>query len=238
VNLKGRFGGALTQPVTAALSSGDKALEPNKLDSGSGSLTYKAPDDEDKHATAILRTTSKRGIGTLVLAFNTSGATLSLQIKGTLRLTSSILTYEGPVSIGPAEFKKRDGNVSAVVAPATTTLRLTSGLPFACEITATGAGTVGLSATAEKRGQDSVWVVRYDPPNGQETFTGSTCVGSAAPIPNAPGGGGYAPLFLGAVGDIVIPRDGGTVNVSGARNVGASMTSATGTVTATVTKKK
>ena len=51
VNLKHRFGGLLSQSVTAALS-GQKTLEPNRLESLPSSLTFKAPDEQDKKATA------------------------------------------------------------------------------------------------------------------------------------------------------------------------------------------
>jgi len=63
--------------ITTALS-GTKTLEPNKLES-SGSLTYKAPDEDDKKATAKLQSTSKRGIGTLVLDARRDG---SEEIRG------------------------------------------------------------------------------------------------------------------------------------------------------------
>src|SRR5258705_5380506 len=89
VELKGRFGSLVSAPVTATLS-GDKKLEPSRLESLPASLTYKAPDEDGKKATATLKSTSKRGIGTLVLDFNTGGS-LTLTITGMLHATTSFL---------------------------------------------------------------------------------------------------------------------------------------------------
>src|SRR5207249_2852844 len=63
VGLKHRFSGNVSAPTTASVS-GAKSVEPNRVDGGSGSLTYKAPDEQDKKATVTLKSTSKRGIGT------------------------------------------------------------------------------------------------------------------------------------------------------------------------------
>src|SRR5205085_3041103 len=84
VRLKHRFAGAVSAPLKATLS-GDKKIDPTQLEAGSGTLKYKAPSEEDKKATAVLRATSKRGIGTLVLGFHTGGA-LPVSVMGVVRL--------------------------------------------------------------------------------------------------------------------------------------------------------
>src|SRR5439155_9322231 len=108
VDLKHRFGGLLSQSVTAAIS-GQKTREPSRLESLPSSLTYKAPDEQDKKAAATLKSTSKRGIGTLVLDFHTGGS-LTLTLTGT---ATSHLAFIGntsdqsvQVTIGPLDFKK------------------------------------------------------------------------------------------------------------------------------------
>jgi hypothetical protein len=149
-------------------------------------LTYTAGDEPGKSATAQLKSTSKRGIRTLVLTFKTAGPELKLQLNGTIKIVGNPFTYAGTVSIGPAEFRSSDGSTRKASAPTDVSIRLTGGLPFNCEIAFTGAGTTGLSATLEKRGDTSVWVVKSDPTGGRETLAGSTCLGLAGSIGAAP----------------------------------------------------
>ncbi len=144
VSLKHRFGGgALSFPINAELTSGDKKLEPSKL-SGSGSLAYKAPAEPEKNAIAQLKSTSKRGIGTLVVGFHTVGKHLKLSIKGTLRQPFGPFTYVANISIGPADFQKVDATAREATGAVNLTIRV-EGLPIPCEIAFTGSGTAGLA---------------------------------------------------------------------------------------------
>lgn len=81
VKLRHRFGGGLAAPLVDELISGGDDLAPARLDSLPGSLTYTAPGEEDKTADARLTSTSRRGIGTLVLRFRTSPDDLRIDGK-------------------------------------------------------------------------------------------------------------------------------------------------------------
>jgi len=239
VRLKHRFaGGALSQPTAAAITSGEKKLEPTKLDASGGSLTYTAPDDVDKSATLQLRSTSKRGIGTLVLTFRTADAALAVSATGTVRLdTGFLLTYDGKITIGPIVLKK-DGPSYAGHGPMHMDMR-TEPLP-GCPLTFVIDGDVALSATLEKRGNDSVWVIRPDPAKsgGESTTSNVGCLGQSTSSFNPPGGG-YGTMFFQAAGDVVIPKDGGTVNVRGTRPVAGTVSFIVeGTATGTLERKK
>ena len=81
VKLRHRFGGGLAAPLVDGLIAGGDDLAPDRLDSLPGSLTYTAPGEEDKIADARLTSTSRRGIGTLVLRFRTSPGDLRIDGK-------------------------------------------------------------------------------------------------------------------------------------------------------------
>lgn len=232
VNLRHRFeGGTLNKPTTAELTSGKEKISPNKLDGGNGQLTYKADDEDDKEATAQLKSTSNRGIGTLVLKFHTSGKSLTLSVQGVQELGPTGATLRSNISIGPAKFQKKDDRTWEATAPFSATSVLVPPDEDCPDLKITQSGTLVFSATIETRGDDRFWVVRYGA-GGSSKATGSGCDEDVTQS-FAVGGGFGAGLFLGNVGDIVIPIDGGTVRLSGAQGTGRS----SGTATATVTKK-
>lgn len=231
VQLKHRFGGgAVSAPTTADLS-GDKKLSPNRLDGSGGELTYTAPDDKDKKATARLRSVSKRGIGTLVLEFHTGGP-LILTITGTLKSDSAFAgigasRINNTVTIGPLEFKPFVGGMYQ--ATGTWTANISSdtnagGATNSC--TGTEGGTISMTARLDTRDGKKVWVV--DPQDadsegqGKEDCTnslgGTTIRGVTLPTTvTYDSTGDTAELFLGLLKEIVIPQSGGTVSVSGSR---------------------
>nr|MDP9281976.1 hypothetical protein [Chloroflexota bacterium] len=214
VRLKHRFGGsALSQPTMASLTSGDKKLEPSKLEGSGGQLTYTAPDDPDKNATVQMKTVSKRGIGTLVITFRTADSDLAISGSGSVKLTTgSPVSYTGNITIGPVALKKRDATTYAGAGPIKVHWDVIfEGIDLGnCRVYIDVEGTTGVTAMLEKRGNDSVWVVRPDPlGGGGETSTGGYCLGSAS-VFNPPGGG-WGTQFFQAAGDLVIPHDGGTV---------------------------
>jgi hypothetical protein len=244
VSLKHRFEGAApSAPLIATLTSGAKSLAPNRIDGGSGSLTYKAPDEDGKKATATLQSTSKRGIGTLVLDFHT-GAALTLTITGELTANSSrigTVRVLDTVKIGPLELKKFVGDIWQ--ATGTSSVTAVAGSTDTC--TGSDSGVVTLMATVETRGANKVWVI--DPLDA--TFDGgkgsTTCVSSlgdqtlrGVTIPGTrtfDSDGDAADLFMGNLATFTIPAEGGTVRVRGSSGgIGGSFTS-DGTATA---KKK
>lgn len=245
--LRHRFeGGSLSLPITASLS-GDKSLEPNRLD-GAGSLTYKAPDEEGKKATATLKSTSKRGIGTLVLDFHTASQALTLTITGTLRSVGTLGTMiEDQVTVGPLEFKKKAGDVWEATGTWSTTIHTVvnaAGATQTCD--GSEKGNVTWDATTEKRGNATIWVV--DPNNADfddgagtlncftppQTIRGVTIGGNF----KTDSTGGTGGIFANALGSITVPADGGRLPVGGGTGAAGPRGGfiASGTATA-VTKK-
>ena len=230
VRLKHRFGGGdLTFPLKADLTSGEKKLEPNRLDSGSGNLKYKAPAEDDKRATAMLRATSKRGIGTLVLDFHTGGG-LTLTLNGELSGNQSGLATVrilNKVTVGPLVFKKAGGDLwEAQGSWRAETSSFTAAAGETTTCTGAESGEISMMARTEKRGDKRVWVV--DPRDSDATGSGSdTCEHSiggqtlrGVTLPRtttheSPGESGG--LFVGLLDTIVIPSEGGRLRVQGSQ---------------------
>jgi hypothetical protein len=234
VGLKHRFeSGALNQAVTAALS-GDKKLEPQRLDSAPSTLTYTAPDDEGKKATATLKSTSKRGIGTLVLDFHTAKQALTLTITGTLKLERRFFgtstEVDDTVSIGPLEFKKFFDDTWQGTGTWSAQTRSIASVPGSTQTcTGTQRGTITMIATYEDRGGKKVWVI-----DGNDADVAGTATSSC---PGTDPEGDSAAQFLGVFKPIVIPDEGGTIAIHGAQgdpSLGAA--TADGTVKATTKK--
>ena len=170
----------MSAPITAALSSGQKTLEPSRLES-SGSLTYKAPDEEDKKATSKLQSTSRRGIGTLVLDFHTGGG-LTLTITGEVRGNSTTIVGTvrvlDTVRIGPLEFRKSFGDFwegTGTWSAETSSFTVAAGTSDTC--TGAESGKITMMATRETRGDRKVWVI--EPLDTDAEGTGrQTCVSS------------------------------------------------------------
>jgi hypothetical protein len=70
VGLQHRFGGSVKAAITATLSGAEK-LDPLRVETPPGTLTYVAPNEDGKEAQVKLVAVSRQGIGTLVLAFDT-----------------------------------------------------------------------------------------------------------------------------------------------------------------------
>lgn len=254
VGLKHRYQGALSQPISASLASGGKALEPGRVESVPSSLTYKAPDEEDKRASAMLRSTSKRGIGTLVLDFHTGSESLTLTITG--EFSSNTTSFAGTVrilsrvTVGPIDLKKVGGNLyegtgrwSAQISSFTA-----AGLgTLTCE--GSERGDVEMVARLEKRGAESVWAV--DPResggegSGTQTCTnslgGTTVRGVTSPTTiNVDSTGDTGTLFVGLLRPFTLPAGGGRTAVSGSSEglAGTGVTaSASGTAEGRPTKR-
>lgn len=245
VNLKHRFGGAVNAPVTAALTGGEKKIEPSRLESVPSTVTYKAPDEDDKKATAKLQSTSKRGIGTLVLDFHTGAQALTLSVTGTLKgqqggFATSDLSYS--VSIGPIEFKKVAENTWFGMGPWTGTIATdlgVGGTSQSCK--GSEAGTASMVAMVQTRGDKKVFVINRSQSvaagTGTVECTNITPIGTF-PSGSYPSNGGSAGTFMGTLDDIVIPAEGGTIAVAGDRpDATGGVMHARGTAVATTGKK-
>jgi hypothetical protein len=252
--LKHRYQGALDQPVAASLTSGGKSLEPGRLASVPSSLTYKAPDEEDKKATATLKSTSKRGIGTLLLDFHTGNDSLTLTVTG--ELSSNTISFAGTVrilnrvTVGPIDFKKLGGDLYEGKGPWSAQISsfTAAGLgTLTCE--GSERGEVEMLARLEKRGAESVWVI--DPResggegSGTQTCTnslgGTTVRGVTSPTTiNTASTGDSGSLFVGLLRPFTLPAGGGRTAVSGSGEglAGTGVTaSASGTAEGRPTKR-
>jgi len=230
-DLKHRFQGIVKAKINATLS-GDKKLEPNLIETPPGQLTYTAPDEQKKEATVTLKSTSRRGIGTLVIKFHTEGQALTLNLKGTNTIGPQQKQLVTTLSIGPATFKKGDGDTWSATAPFTGTSKLVPPEKDCADLVITETGSMNFTATVETKGNDKFWVVRSNG-TGNTSVKASGCE-TAADYASGLFGGLGSGLFIGAIGDITIPYDGGTVQVSGA-NAGGGR--ASGTAVGTIEKK-
>ena len=235
VNLRHRFGGGLNQPVTATLISGAKKLDPGQLRAVPAQLSYTAPDESDKQAAVQLKSVSKRGIGTLVLGFNTRTARLKLTITGTSRTTISNFVVAGQATIGPVEFAKKDDTTWKGNAPFQGTYEAGQfELPVCNQQTQYEKGSLYLTATIDTHSDPSVWVVRLGDQNRSHAEITVRCEdGSAGRSPT--GSLGITFSMLNLMGDIRIPINGGTVPVHIQKNDPDVIYMVDATVTATVT---
>lgn len=250
VNTKHRFAGSLSQPVVAALS-GEKKLEPSRVEAMPGQLTYTAPDEQDKKATVTLKSTSKRGIGTLVLDFHTGGA-LILGVNGTATTHLSFIGTTSDqtirVTFGPLEFKSVPGaGVLMATGEWQSTFRSVTANSIStqtCE--GTEKGTVEAEARPETRSEKKVYVVSLSSADGagtqtcEDTLGGTTLRGVTLPrVITGESSGGSADVFLAAIGSFEVPASGGSVQIRGSREFGgpgSPAVSAQGTATAKTSK--
>lgn len=251
VKLKHRFeGSAPSAPVNAALTSGAKKVEPGRIDGGSGQLTYTAPDEEGKQATLQLQSTSKRGIGTLVLDFHTGSNALTLTITGELSSNGNaagfgVVRILDRVTIGPVEFAKQgtlwvgQGKWSSELSSYTAV----GGGTNTC--TGSEGGTVEMMATLETRGADTVWVVNpldaSAEGEGTETCTNSlggiTLRGVTLPATvTQDSTGDSGGIFIGLLQPFTLPKDGGRTSVSGSAGGDRGTFTAQGTAVGTTKK--
>jgi hypothetical protein len=230
-DLKHRFQGIVRAKINASLS-GDKKLEPDVIETPPGQLTYKAPDEQSKEATVTLKSTSRRGIGTLVIKFHTEGQALTLKLSGTNTIGPQIQQLVANLSVGPATFKKGDGDVWTASGPFSATSRLVPPDKDCPGLTVTESGTAEFTAKVEKRGEQKFWVVHSE--LGGNTKVQAGGCDASADYASGLFGGFMTGLFIAAIGDITIPYDGGTVPVSGA-NAGGGR--ASGSAVGTIEKK-
>ena len=232
--LKHRFSGALSQPVAATLTNGAKSISPGRLDAGSGALTYKAPTEPEKDATVQLKSTSRRGIGTLVLSYRTGAEGLTLSLSGSLsgvRGGLGSVRIADTVAIGPVEFKKRSGEIWEGTGAWRSQIRSeTVVVGFSQTCTGTESGTVAFTARLQTRAGTKAWVI--DAIADAEGSGTQACGGFTVPTD-----GTSAAIFLAALKQIVIPAEGGRTPIHGQLDDAALGTwTASGTVIATTKK--
>jgi len=246
VGLKGRFGGLVAASTNANLTGGTKTVAPNRVEGGSGSVTYKAPDEDDKKATVQLKSISKRGIGTLVLEFHTGKDALTLTITGTLSGRTEAFgggsTTADSVTVGPLAFARTFGDVWQATGTWRSTIHTVATVAGSSQ-TCDGSeqGDITWQASTEMRAGKKVWVLDpqdadigdgagtlncFSPP---VTIRGVTIGGNVAYDSDGTSGG----VFVSTLQTFVVPEEGGRIAVQGSVNAGGRGTlSASGTANA------
>jgi len=214
VTLKHRFGAPPAAPVDAALSGPDK-IDPDHLDAAPGAMTYTAPGEEDKTATLTLTSTSKRGIGKLVLRFATKPKKLELTMNGTVTFGSSIVALVAHVHAAKAPFKPiGDGKYRATL-PVTTNYSLAIAAPNCNSGSGSeGAGSLVFNATTSV-GPDKkpAWKVFLDANRSKVHTVETVCGISFSDVQLSGEGGGLAGVIGSSAGIMTFPAEGGTVHV-------------------------
>lgn len=202
-NLKHRFGDSLTASISAELATGKEKLTPASIAAPPGTLTYKAPDENGKDALVRLRSTSRRGIGTLVLEFHTGPKNLKVKIEGTLNSSGLGITFVTKVSVPKIVLTKQPDGTYAGSGPATSTTAL------AGVCTVTEKATIKLTATREKVEDQALarkWFVKWDPTT--KITSTARCPGGGGSLTQL-GAAGYMGLFMTVLGDLKFPENGG-----------------------------
>ncbi|HZQ57658.1 MAG TPA: hypothetical protein VFA84_06470, partial [Acidimicrobiales bacterium] len=205
--LRHRFSSVPTAPIDAALS-GDKSITPEHAPAAPTSITYTAGDKDDAKADVTLVSTSKRGIGKLVLEFKVKPKKLKLTADGTLTVSLSAFTITAAVHVPTVTFA--DDGSGTLKGTASTSANITEHVgPLTC--TGTETGTIDMQAERVEVSGTETWQVRANVQPGHATLN------MACPGASVSGYGfsqaGYGPDFLSNLGTVTIPADGGTVPV-------------------------
>jgi hypothetical protein len=225
--LKQRFGDALTASISASLISGKDTLTPSSIAAPPGTLTYKAPDENGKDALVKLVSTSRRGIGTLVLQFHTGPRNLKVTINGKVTSSGGGIKFVTNVSMPSLVLTKQpDGTYKGTgAATASVTVGGICPRPF------TEKGTIDMSATrppVEDQSLPQTWKIKVLKTG--KTTTSGACMGFAIP-PVTQAGGGYTSLFLAVLGDFEFDEKGGTKTITRSQSFGPMQSTVEATVT-------
>ena len=205
VSLHQRYGGeTLTKEIVTELVTGDVSLDPQSLPSGSGTLTYVAPDEDGKDATVKLTSTSNRGIGTLVLTFHTGILTLQVDISGKENFADTI---ELVLTVSPILLTEQPDGTFAGTGQSKLVGSLGPCSPIVIET-----GTIALTATRALINEGTTigdWIIAWAPIAGPADvkFFCDEEVGSALLPPN------LASDFVKDLGTISAPKSGGTLTL-------------------------
>ena len=230
-NLKHRFGGTVAASIGAELVSGKESLEPGSLPQPPGTLTYEAPDEDGKDAQVRLESTSKQGIGILVLAFHTGAKKLKVTIDGKLTSSGYGVKFVTTVSVPKVVLSKLDDGTYLGSGPLTAKVSI-AGL---CSTPITETGTIKLQATRQVVEDQSLprsWKVTWDE-SGKVTTSGK-CLGRDIGSLMQVGPAGYTGMFMTVLGDLEFNEDGGTKQVKRSMAFGSSQNTIDATVKAEI----
>jgi hypothetical protein len=245
VGIGHRFGQSVSARITAELSRGKDTLSPDLIEKPPGKLTYVAPDEDGQDATVTLATTSRQGIGNLILTFHTGGKRLKVSINGKMTTSGFGVSYVTTLHTsdlamvrlpGPG-VPSRDGSTYdlpyAGSGPATAEILI--GIAD-CPKPFTQKGTFKLLAkhvVNEEQGLDLGWDITWDP---LTTFTsiGGACMGLTLESFTGAGGAGPIAGFMTVLGPVRIKAGGETLRVQLTKALGGSKNVIDATITAEI----
>lgn len=216
--LKHRFEAPLTASIKAELISGKEKLTPGAIQKPPGTLTYEAPSEDGKDALVKLTSTSRQGIGTLVLLFHTGGQKLKVSIVGTMVTAGFGVSYTTKVTVKDLQLERLPDGSYAGTAPATAEIQLRIA---DCPRPYVQHGTLRLTATREKVEDPSLparWLVKWDPAT-QFSGTGA-CLG--VPLDSFTGPTGPVAGFMTVLGDLVFAAAGDQEHILRSKAIGPS----------------
>ena len=215
VTLKHRYGAPPQASVDLSLSGEDK-LNTEHLDAAPGSVTYSAPSDEGKTATVTLTSTSKRGIGKLVIEFDTKSKKLAMSMNGSLNFGIGPITMTAQFRASSATFKQVGNGTYRASLPATTAYNLTfPGENCTSANGSEGRGTLVFTGTIDEGpGKKPVWHIELDGKRSVVHTNETACGRSFSDLPLSGAAGGLVGAMASIAGVITLPADGGTVRVN------------------------
>ena len=233
--LKHRFQAPLSASIKAELINGKEKLTPGAVEKPPGTLTYEAPPEDGKDALVKLTSTSRQGIGTLVLLFHTGGQKLKVSIVGTMTTAGFGVSYDTKLTVKNLQLERLPDGSYAGTAPATAEIRLKIA---DCPRPYVQTGTLRLTATREKVEDPSLparWLVKWDPAT-QFSGTGA-CLG--VPLDSFTGTGETGPVagFMTVLGDLVFAAAGDQEHILRSKAIGPSTNKLDATVTGEIVSK-
>lgn len=227
-----RFGQKVVAPVTAKLD-GKETLSPDRIDAPPGQLTYTAPDEDGQDGVVHLESTSRQGIGRLLLTFHTGERKFKVSLDGKMTTSAFGVSYVTTMHV-PAMLltrtaepprKSADG-ISVYIqyagsGPATATVLL--GIAD-CRKPYTVKGTMKLRAEhemSEDQTYDPKWTVTFDP-STTFSFQGGSCAGASIELFVGTGDTGPVPAFMMVLGPVDFRSPGDDRQVKLTKMIGVS----------------
>ncbi len=156
-----RFDQKVTALIKAELNGKD-TLDPREVPKPPGTLTYVAGDEDGQDASVTLVSTSKQGIGRLVLQFHTGGEKLKVSIDGTMTTSGFGVSYSTALSVHDIVLTRQSDGSYLGSGPTTAKITLNGDVP--CPTPFKEQGTVTLRAShpaAADPNAPSPWTVTY-----------------------------------------------------------------------------
>ena len=163
-----------------------------------------------------MTSTSKRGIGKLVIEFDTKSKKLALSMNGSMTFGSGSITLTAQFRASSAAFKPVGDGTYRASLPATTSYILTFPGENCSSANGTeGRGTLVFTGTIDQ-GPDKkpVWHVKLDGKRSVVHTNETACGKSFSDVLLSGTSGGLVGAMASIAGVITLPVDGGTVHVN------------------------